>query len=314
MIKYTLLLIGLVCVSVGCGDSGSASTTETSSETTTATPTPSPVQVAVNVASALPVEIKTVANTAVETAATTESTEETTAAETVNATQSKSSKKGADLGSFESRAKAIEGLKWLNPYVGTWKGAGAERFGSTSGGWSEETAWIWEFDEGRADLVFDAPKGKFVKSGRFSAGKDPGSFNLVVTLANGKERRFVGTFKSSRKRYLILTTDTPVSNEELSQIQMTQVAGGARLLVQYRKPARNGSHTRMAEVGYTREGSGFGKGGSQQECVVTGGFGGGSITYKGKAYPVCCGGCRDMFNSDPEGVIAAWNKKNADKG
>ncbi|MBS0201628.1 MAG: YHS domain-containing protein [Planctomycetes bacterium] len=31
--------------------------------------------------------------------------------------------------------------------------------------------------------------------------------------------------------------------------------------------------------------------------------------YKGKTYYVCCTGCRDAFNDDPEGILAAYEKK-----
>ena len=70
-------------------------------------------------------------------------------------------------------------------------------------------------------------------------------------------------------------------------------------------------YTRLAEVGYTRKGSGFGRGASFPECVVTGGYGNMEVTYKGKTYKVCCSGCRDLFNEDPETILAEYRERKA---
>src|SRR5262249_56517502 len=66
------------------------------------------------------------------------------------------------------------------------------------------------------------------------------------------------------------------------------------------------SHTfhRLGEVGYTREGVAFAAGESYPLCIVTEGRGTIQVSYKGKTYYVCCSGCRDLFNDDPESVLA----------
>ena len=70
----------------------------------------------------------------------------------------------------------------------------------------------------------------------------------------------------------------------------------------------------MAEVGYTRKGSDFGKGTTFVECVVTGGTGTIPVTHQGKTYYVCCSGCRDLFNDRPDEVLAEYRaKKEAEK-
>ncbi len=56
--------------------------------------------------------------------------------------------------------------------------------------------------------------------------------------------------------------------------------------------------------GYTREGVAFAAGESYPLCVVTEGRGTIQVSYRGKAYWVCCSGCRDLFNDDPESVLA----------
>ena len=82
------------------------------------------------------------------------------------------------------------------------------------------------------------------------------------------------------------------------------------LVLHERKPARQSQYFRIAEVGYTRKGTSLAvEGADGPECVVTGGKGTIRVSYKGKNYYVCCTGCRDAFNDDPEGILAAYRKR-----
>ena len=60
----------------------------------------------------------------------------------------------------------------------------------------------------------------------------------------------------------------------------------------------------LGEVGYTRERAAFAAAESYPLCVATEGRGTIQVSYKGKTYWVCCSGCRDLFNDDPESVHA----------
>ena len=57
-------------------------------------------------------------------------------------------------------------------------------------------------------------------------------------------------------------------------------------------------------MGYTRKGVAFAAGESGPVCIVTEGRGTTQVTHKGKTYYVCCSGCKDLFNKDPEAVLA----------
>jgi hypothetical protein len=88
---------------------------------------------------------------------------------------------------------------------------------------------------------------------------------------------------------------------------LRQVAGGDRLLMLLERPAAGGGEqfVRMAEIGSTRQGSRFGQAtGGGRECVVTGGLGTIAVTHNGQTYYVCCTGCRDYFNENPEKALA----------
>jgi hypothetical protein len=75
--------------------------------------------------------------------------------------------------------------------------------------------------------------------------------------------------------------------------------------------AGNPRYVRLAEVGSTRRGSDFAKGSGGPECIVTGGLGTIEVQHQGRTYFVCCTGCRDAFNDDPEAAIAEYRDRKA---
>ncbi len=68
--------------------------------------------------------------------------------------------------------------------------------------------------------------------------------------------------------------------------------------------AERHTFAKLGEVGYTREGVSFAAGESYPLCIVTEGRGTTQVSYKGKTYWVCCSGCKDLFNENPESVLA----------
>ena len=67
---------------------------------------------------------------------------------------------------------------------------------------------------------------------------------------------------------------------------------------------------RQFEIGMTREGARLASGNAgERECIVTGGLGTIPVTHAGKTYSVCCEGCKQAFDSDPEGTIAAYSER-----
>jgi len=81
------------------------------------------------------------------------------------------------------------------------------------------------------------------------------------------------------------------------------------VLYQSRAPHQR-QFARVAEVGYTRQGTRLAEeGGDGPECIVTGGKGTMKTQYKGMTYYFCCTGCRDAFLEDPEGILAEAQAK-----
>jgi hypothetical protein len=200
-----------------------------------------------------------------------------------------------------------ESLAPLQQLVGEWKGVGQPKRGSTAGSWVEQANWAWQFSDAGAAIVFDAEGGKLFRAGRIVPGDEPGAFVLIGTLPEGEaEERLHGRLNENDQ--LVLEADEPAEGRP-ARITVRTVADGDRLLVLYEARRGTGTFVRLAEVGYTRQGSNFGQGGNGPECVVTGGYGSIAVAYEGRTYYVCCTGCKDLFDSDPAGVLADYKAR-----
>lgn len=215
-------------------------------------------------------------------------------------------------------AQNKEALAPLQTYVGSWRGVGQLRRGSSRGAWREATEWSWRFDDGRAALVADVTGAKYFAKLRLQAGKQPGEYVLVATPAAKKGAPQAPTkpvhFTGQREDgTLVLTADEQL-DELPARITIRMVAGGDRMVVLYQKQLGGDRFARLGEVGATRHGSSFAKVAAVgHECVVTGGLGTIVVEFQGKKYYVCCGGCRDLFDEDPAGVLAEYQQRKADQ-
>jgi hypothetical protein len=193
-------------------------------------------------------------------------------------------------------------LSELNSLIGGWRGIGQVRRGSNSGAWSEHGEWTWKFEDHKASIQYDVEKGKLFRSGRVSYAPDTKTYTLVATLPDETTRTYAGQLDGKK---LVLTT--PEDADEVHRLTVTKL-NDERTLVLYEKRTKSQEQfSRVAEVGYTRDGVRLAKEGSNgPECVVTGGVGTITVSFKGKTYYVCCTGCKQAFEDDPEGVLAEY--------
>jgi hypothetical protein len=155
--------------------------------------------------------------------------------------------------------------------VGNWRGVGQPKRGSSQGAWTEEAEWAWRFADGRAELIGTLTGGKYFDELRIQPG---------------------------------------AKTDELVLVAQSQGQGEAAKKSQ--RFVGPNSFARLAEIGSTRQGSSFAKNAvSGPECIVTGGMGTIAVEHNGKKYFVCCTGCRDLFNDDPEAVLADYRKRKA---
>ena len=212
-----------------------------------------------------------------------------------------------DPAKVDRAAAQKEQLARIQAIVGTWRGVGQPQRNSTKGSWIESADWAWKFADGGPSLALKLDQGKYFSTAELRTGDKADQFVLEAKSADGSsDVTYRGT--SDKEGNLTLTADDPPERMP-ARISLRLVAGGDRLLVLLEKSAAAGTFARLGEIGYTRKGSGFGKGTSGPECVVTGGFGSIEVTYNGQKYFVCCTGCRDYFNENPEEVLAEYKAR-----
>lgn len=200
-------------------------------------------------------------------------------------------------------------LAQIQQFVGNWRGVGQPQRGSTKDSWTEEADWVWTFGKEELALTAQLPHGKYFRALKLSAAEQPGRYVLSATPASGNDVRYDGQLDDQGQ--LLFTADQ-VPADLPARISFRFVAGGDRLLMLLeRKSATGGPPVRIAEIGYTRQGSGFGKNAAQRECIVTGGLGTIEVTHDGKKYYVCCTGCRDYFNENPQKVLDEYAARKA---
>ena len=105
---------------------------------------------------------------------------------------------------------------------------------------------------------------------------------------------------------IIAGLNQPTSGQVLVNSTLTPVKAGMVGVVAQNYPLFENRtiFSRQFQIAYTKEGESFGAAAKKNECVVTGGLGTIEVTHNGKTYYVCCTGCRDYFNENPEKVLA----------
>lgn len=208
-----------------------------------------------------------------------------------------------DKDTTESEKSALAAF---NALIGGWRGTGQPRRGSSRGAWRENARWLWDFSDDQVRLKYDVSKGKLIKSGVLEFLVDRQQYRLALVLTDGMRRTYTG--KLTGKKLVMESSAKDATH--VHRITVTQLNDKRTLVLMEQRRAQQSFYTRVAEVGYTREGTRLAVAGAgQAECVVSGGKGTMRVTYKGQTYYVCCTGCREAFEDDPEGVIADYKAR-----
>lgn len=205
-----------------------------------------------------------------------------------------------------------ESLARFNDWIGEWRGAGQVRRGSTRGGWQETGGFVWNFEDGKAGIVYSIEKSKHLKTGTLSWDPKTEQYTLDAVFADDSKHSLTGKLNGDRLVLESIPPKVPSASNEIWRITFRQLNEKRMTVLYERRRATQKLYLRVGEVGYTRQGTRLAASDSTgPECVVTGGAGTIAVTYKGQKYYVCCSGCRDAFNDDPEGILAAYREEKA---
>jgi hypothetical protein len=198
-----------------------------------------------------------------------------------------------------------EALQALNDFIGNWKGNGSSEAGRGEI-WSESASWSWRFKDKDAWLVLELKNDKRFKRGELRYLPDSGRYQFTALERDGSKRIFEGELKKNRL-YVSRVED---GRKDTQQLQMNTAGGGDRLIITYAvKPANRTLFSKEYQVAFTREGISFASAAKKPECIVTGGLGTQTVSYKGVTYYVCCSGCRDAFTENPEKFVKEYQER-----
>lgn len=199
-----------------------------------------------------------------------------------------------------------QALAEFNSLIGGWRGVGMIKRNSRKGAWSEKAEWVWKFTPKSTSIAYQITGGKFLKTALLSYDPQKEIYLLSAVLPDGNTRNYTGTLKKDT-----LVLESAPNQEGTVYLISIRRLNEKRTLVLFQRRNQGQSFTyRLAEVGYTRAGTRLAEAGSGgPECIVTGGAGTIQVSYQGKNYYVCCSGCKQAFDEDPETFIADAKKK-----
>lgn len=217
---------------------------------------------------------------------------------------------GEDDSSGRDIPPALAPFEYL---VGTWRGQAvpmnnpAQRFR----GWPETHSWAWVFKGGKPVGISAAFTGdKTLASGRLTHDAARSRYLFEAKTA-GKTPKAVVLEGSYDPKSKILTLDLKDGDRSLTdKVRLTLRPNGSFIrytLTEERQSADETVFHKVVEAGLLRDGERLaGSGGGDADrpkCIVTGGSATMTVSFKGATYPLCCTGCRDEFNENPDKYI-----------
>ncbi len=200
--------------------------------------------------------------------------------------------------------------------VGRWNGQAMPKDSAQSfRGWPETHSWAWIFTEGKpTGLSVAIQGGKVLADGKLAFDPARKRYRLEGRAAQpgGGPIAFEGALDASGKMLVMDQVGTgkgPAADAGRGTLRLS-IRPNSNFIrytmgVDRKEPGAARSH-RSIEVGLTKEGESLAGGTTASDrprCIVTGGAATMTITYQGRTFPICCTGCRDEFNENPEKYI-----------
>src|SRR5207249_1761317 len=151
--------------------------------------------------------------------------------------------------------------------------------------WNESVHWAWKFKGNDVALVVLLENGKYFQSGELRFLPDRKVYQMTLLDPKKQKQQFEGELKDG---YLVLDRHDEKA-KETQRLTLNSAGDGLRFIYRFsHKPDGRTLYTKDWQVAFTREGESFAAKEKKNECVVSGGLGTSTVTYKGTTYYVCC--------------------------
>jgi len=189
----------------------------------------------------------------------------------------------------------------VQEFIGVWTLEGTQKAGPRTEAWKEKTNWSWKFDKDAAWITVDFEKGKHFTHGDLKYLTDKKKYQLTLTTPDKAEQVFEGDYAKG-----MLKLDRKDPKGDVYRLTMQTLAEGVRFQLKYEKQdGGRGLFAAVYQAAGNKEGESLAKTTKKPECIVTGGAASIQVSYNGQTYFVCCTGCRDEFNANPEKFVKA---------
>jgi YHS domain-containing protein len=197
-----------------------------------------------------------------------------------------------------------EALAELQGFIGLWNLEGTQKTGGKTEAWKEKVSWGWKFKDGDAWLTVDFAegKGKYFATGTLRYDVTKKKYVLTLTGADKAEQVFEGDLN----RGVLKLERKDAKTSDVYRLTMNTLAEGIRFQLKYEKQdGGKGIFASQFAMNGSKDGESLGAAAKKPECIVSGGAASIAVSYQGKTYYVCCSGCRDEFNANPQKYVNA---------
>jgi hypothetical protein len=201
-------------------------------------------------------------------------------------------------------------LQALQEYIGQWNATGGPDKSSKPENWKEVVNWSWRFSKKGDDtwLAVEFKDGKYFSGGELRFVPEKKKYVLTLAPADKKAKDKLAFEGELKKGFLTLDRADPESGD-VQRLTLNTAGDGTRFIYKYAILTKGkGVPRQIYQVVANKEGESLASSGKKNECIVTGGLGTMAVSYGGKTYYVCCSGCRDAFNENPEKFVNAKKK------
>src|SRR5262249_50370812 len=153
--------------------------------------------------------------------------------------------------------------------------------------------------------------GRYFRGGELRYLPDRRRYQLTAVDLKNNKLQFEGELQ---KGYLTLDRTDPAT-KDVQRLTLNSAGDGVRFVYRLaHKPAGRTLFVKDYQVACSKEGESLAQREKKNECVVTGGLGTMTVSYKGVTYHVCCSGCRDAFNENPEKYVKEFEARKRKAG